>query len=520
MKHYLFALLCLSVCAGCSKQSSLEPASKTSLKANHLSVSGLPNYYVNAATGNDTNSGLSATSALKTIQAGLNKTTEGAGATIYVAAGTYSERLNWPHSGASGAPITLTNYDDGVVSVDGSTTSSSLTPLLNISSKSYIRIDHINFTNNIQAYAKGIYIAGSGTDVQVTYCEITNVGWTAWTTNASDPTSPTDNANPFIVVGTGSNSYNQIYVGSNKVYNCSTGYSEGLTLAGNVEIFLLENNTIHDVPNIGMDMNGHYSWTGAPAAVNYVRSGNVKHNTVYNCFSKVAPSGGIYVDGGAYINIEGNTSYGNGVGISIGCENNNNTADNINIRDNFIYNNVHAGMVIGANPSNSKVTNSTISNNSFFQNVSKSDYDGEIDIQNTDHLNIINNIVQSRSDVVVVARQGYTSTNLTMDYNNYYTASGTANTIIFDWGGINGQGYYSLASFQSALGLDLHSTYALPGFVTASLPTPDLHLTRSATACINKGLPSFTAAPCELDIDNQARVQNSRVDIGADETPY
>lgn len=114
----------------------------------------------------------------------------------------------------------------------------------------------------------------------MTYCEITNVGWTAWTTNASDPTSPTDNANPFIVVGTGSNSYNQIYVGSNKVYNCSTGYSEGLTLAGNVEIFLLENNTIHDVPNIGMDMNGHYSWTGAPAAVNYVRSGNVKHNTV------------------------------------------------------------------------------------------------------------------------------------------------------------------------------------------------------------------------------------------------
>jgi hypothetical protein len=114
--------LFLSVCAGCSKQSSLEPVTKTSATANHLSVSTVgTNYYVNASTGNDANSGLSATTALKTIQAGLNKTSEGSGATVYVAAGTYSERLNWPHSGASGTPITLTNYNSGTVIVDGST---------------------------------------------------------------------------------------------------------------------------------------------------------------------------------------------------------------------------------------------------------------------------------------------------------------------------------------------------------------------------------------------------------------
>ncbi|MDN5288092.1 MAG: hypothetical protein JWR38_4366 [Mucilaginibacter sp.] len=267
-------------------------------------------------------------------------------------------------------------------------------------------------------------------------------------------------------------------------------------------------------------MTGHYSWTGAPAAVNYARSGNVRHNTVYNCVSQVATSGGIYVDGGAYINIEGNTTYGNGVGITIGCENNNYNADNINIRDNLIYNNINAGILIGSNQSNGKVTNSTVSNNSFFKNVSAGGYDGEIDIQNTDHLNIINNIVQSRSNVVVIALLNYTSTNLTMDYNNNYSASGTSNTITFDWGGINTQGYYSLASFQSALGLDAHSMYALPGFTTASLPTPNLHLLSSATACINKGLPSFIAASGEYDIDSQTRVQNSRVDIGADEKPY
>jgi hypothetical protein len=322
------------------------------------------------------------------------------------------------------------------------------------------------------------------------------------------------------IVGTTSSSYNQIYIGSNQIYNCYTGYSEGLTLAGNVETFLIELNIVHDVPNIGIDMTGHYSWTGAPASVNYARSGNVKHNTVYNCVSPVATNGGIYVDGGAYINIEGNTSYANAIGISVGCENNNYNADNINIRDNFVYNNVDAGILIGSNQANGKVTNSTVSNNTLFQNVSVGGYDGEIDFQNTDHLNIINNIVQSRSNIAVIALLNYTSTNLTMDYNNYYTSSGVATNITFDWGGINGSGYYYLASFQTALGLDAHSTYALPGFTSTTLPSPNLHLTSSATACINKGLPTFVAATGELDIDDQTRVQNSRVDIGADETSY
>jgi hypothetical protein len=155
-------------------------------------------------------------------------------------------------------------------------------------------------------------------------------------------------------------------------------------------------------------LSGHYSFANPNASVNYARSGNVKHNTVYNCVSKVATSGGIYV--------EGNICYANGVGINVGCENNNYNADNINIRDNFVYNNVGAGIMVGSNQSNGKVTNSTISNNSLFKNVSTGTYDGEIDIQNTDHLNIINNIVQSRSNVVVVALLNYTSTNLTMDY--------------------------------------------------------------------------------------------------------
>lgn len=522
MKKFFIVPLLFAVLCGCKKPvANPEPdnlTNKSDLVNTAATAVATLNYYVNTATGNDANSGTVATSPLKTIQAGLNKTADGVGATVWVAGGTYKERLNWPHSGASGSPITLTNYNSGVVIVDGSfTTTSTQNSLLSVASKSYIRISNISFANNIRAGAFGIYIAGGGTDVQITYCKVYNVGWT--TSATAIPTS-TDNANPLTIVGTGATSYNQIYIGSNQIYNCNTGYSEGLTLSGNVEIFLIESNIVHDITNIGIDMTGHYSWTGAPAAVNYARSGNVKHNTVYNCVSLVATSGGIYVDGGAYINIEGNTSYGNGAGITVGCENNNFNADNITVRDNLIYNNRAGGIYIGSNQAAGKVTNSTVSNNTFYKNNSNGTYGGEILLQNTDNLKVINNIVQSRTDVVVIALINYTSTNLTMNYNNYYSLSGSATGVYFDWGGISSQSYPSITAFTAATGLDANSTYAVPGFISSTLPTPNLHLASTATACINKGLPGFTAATGELDIDNQTRVQSTRVDIGADETPY
>jgi hypothetical protein len=120
--------------------------------------------------------------------------------------------------------------------------------------------------------------------------------------------------------------------------------------------------------------------------------------------------------------------------------------------------------------------------------------------------------------VVIIALSGYTSTNLTMDYDDYYTLSGSSGTITFDFG--NAGGWYSFANFQAQTVIpnaEKNGLYNIPGFTTASLPTPNLHLT-STSVNINRGLPTYIAASGELDIDAQARVQHSRVDIGADET--
>lgn len=480
--------------------------------ANLLAIT---NFYVNGTTGNDANAGTSTSLALKTIQAALWKTTDGTGATIYVAGGIYKERLWWPNSGSSTEPITLTNYNGEVVTLDGiNATNDTQNAMISIQNKSHIRINNINITNNTRQWAGGIDLRGSGTNVQFTYCKISNIGWT---TNSSAIPSSSDNASPFIIVGSTSASYNNIYIGNNEIFNCNTGYSEGMTITGNVEIFLIENNIVHDIKNIGIDCSGNYSWSGAPANVNFSRNGNIKGNIVYNCVSPVATSGGIYVDGGKWINIEGNTCYRNYAGINVGCENDNYTVEGINVRSNFVYDNIEAGLLIGSNQPNSKVINSTISNNSLYKNYSKGGWGGEIHLQRCDNVSFINNIINSRSNIVVIASSGYPSTNLKFNYNKYYSLSGSGATVSFDWGGNGGGTYSSLAAFQTATGLDANSNYGIPGFMSASLPTPDLHLS-SSSASKNAGLPTFAAQSGELDIDKGARVVNSRVDIGADET--
>jgi hypothetical protein len=510
--HLLFVLaLALGACQKTENQVAKDARSGAKR------TTAVTNYYVNGASGNDANTGTSAGASLKTIQAALNKTVNGAGSNIYVAAGTYKERLAWPNSGASSAePIKLTNYNNGVVTLDGvNATNNGQAAMIQVASKSHIRIDHINITNNTRSFASGIYISGSGTDVHITFCKISNVGWT---TNASAIPASGDNANPLVIIGTGATSYSEIFIGSNEVYNCNTGYSEGLTLGGNVENFLIQSNIVHDIKNIGIDMTGNYSWTGAPANVNFARNGNVKYNTVYRCVSPVATSGGIYVDGGKWINIEGNTCYENYAGISVGCENNNYNTEGINVRSNFVYNNGEAGLLIGSNQPNSKVISSTVTNNTFYKNYSIGGWGGEIFMQNMNNVSFKNNIIHSLSNIVVIAGSGYLSTNLSFDYNKYYS-SGTAANLTFDWGGNNGVTYGSFSSFQTNTGLDANSTFGTPGYVSGTLPTPNLHLA-STSACVNAGLPTFVVQSGEFDIDAGARKVNTRVDIGADETPY
>jgi hypothetical protein len=474
------------------------------------------NYFV-STTGNNSSNGTSLTTPFRTIQKALD--VSAAGSIISVRAGTYKERLFWSKSGTSALPITLTNYNSEIVFLDGGSggTNTAQNGMIEMSNISYIRINGIQVRNNYRNNAAGIYIVGSGNDVQISNCKIFNLGWTS---NANLIPNDTLNANGIFFQGSSATAYSNIYIGFNELYNCVTGFSEVLSMNGNINNFLIEGNSIHDNTNIGIDMSGFYSWTGAPANVNQARNGNVINNTVYRCVSKVATSAGIYVDGGKWINIQGNKTYENGYGIEVGCENDNGIVEGVNVRNNFAYNNKDAGMAIGAVGANSVLQYSSVTGNTLYKNFSIGGYGGEIVLQKTNNVSLRSNIIYSRSDVVIISGAGYLSTNLSMDYNLYFNSTNSVNNIGFDWGGINGQGYSTLASFRAATGLEAHAIYANPTFVSGTLPSPNLHITSSTSKAINSGDPAYVVQADEYDIDGQARKQSTRVDIGADETAF
>ena len=85
------------------------------------------NYYVDVNGGNDGNTGQSAAAAFKRIQTAIN--TAAAGDTVYVAAGTYPESLNWANK-----DLTLQGAGAGQTLVDPSTSSDPGRPCLATSS--------------------------------------------------------------------------------------------------------------------------------------------------------------------------------------------------------------------------------------------------------------------------------------------------------------------------------------------------------------------------------------------------
>ncbi|WP_051477533.1 carbohydrate-binding protein [Aquimarina pacifica] len=444
-------------------------------------------------SGSDTNTG-TITSPYLTIQTAINVAT--AGDIIYVRSGSYAEKIWWANSGSEGSPITLTNYLNEEVTISGITpTNSTQGAQILISSKSYIRINGITFSDNIMNYADGINVQGSGTDIQITNCEFDNIGWTSDKTTF--PT-PSDSAHAIIFLGSTSTSLNNITISNNYVHDCITGYSESITIVGNVEDFLIENNTLDSNTNIGIDAAGHFTWTGAPTEVNYSRNGIIRNNTVSNYAGPedLDAAGGIYTDGGSYITIENNTVYNYKVGFSVGCEVAGNTNTGNIVRNNIAYNCSLSGLFLGSNTT-SVVQNTEVYGNTFYKCGTGTFDNGQIALQNNDGSSIKNNIMYpTEGRTAMVQMGGTTSTNNTLAYNLYWRDSGDTSNLFYD------------------ITNNTNSVMADPLFENAS--SYDFHISSSSPA-IDAGDPSLSVTNDVVDIDGEARIQNGRMDIGVDE---
>ncbi len=473
-------------------------------------LSGQQAYHV-SPTGNDSNDG-SASAPWQTLAYAAGQLN--AGDTLWVHSGNYTGNVRINASGTPANPVVISGFPGDTVTLHGNGLAHGLF-LMKLEHVSHIHIRNIRFGPYQASDAKGIVIENAR-DISIRNCEFFDIDY-APDASGQIPSS-NDNAQPLVIYGSDeSTPTSNIEISYNLFHDNDTGYSEVVALNGNVEGFKIEGNIIRDNANIGIDLIG-FEGVCPDESLDQARNGTVKNNILYNNRSPYDQCAGIYVDGGKNIIIENNISYLNNYGIEIGCENGNATntrsAKNIVIRNNLIYGNTDTGIKIGGYdyPDTGKTEQIYIYNNTLYNNDTENDYNGEMYLDYTENTVIENNIFYATNTEKVIFISNASNPGLHLDYNLYYSPSGGQDLVIE----INGNEYNEFSTYRNATGLDTHSAFADPMFVSVSSASPDLHIL-SVSPAVDTGNPNYMPQPDETDIDGQTRIINGRIDCGADE---
>jgi len=310
-------------------------------------------------------------------------------------------------------------------------------PLITLRYPSNVTVENLTFANHFGNGSRGILIWGSGDNINVKNNVFTNIGWN------TDPTQIagfSDGANAILVLGNvNSGSLTNVNILGNAITNCILGRNEALTLIGNVDGFIIADNYLSDLTNIGIDVAGHFSWvqdydTGIPLdpALNQARNGTIRNNSVIRAISPIATSAGLYCDGCKDVVFERNIVKECGAGISIGCEvGGGKTAAHVTVINNIFAYNQESGMFIGSLTSEgsangpSSVDSCMVRNNTFYANSQNdgagSFNDYEIFIQNSKDNVFNNNILYLLGTGRGIVAAGTSSiVNFEMDYNLFF----------------------------------------------------------------------------------------------------
>lgn len=432
--------------------------------------------------------------------------------TVHVMEGVYNEALTFVNSGGPNGPLTLRNYLNDVAVIDG--TGLNADALVTIHDLSYIDVIGLEIRSNVHNDAIGVLVDGACQEIQLLGLNVHDIHFSA------DPNAPVNdntNAQPIIVYGSNA-SYvlNDLTIADCDVHDCRPGFSEGLAINGNVMYFVVENNHVHHITNIGIDLIGHEGVCADPV-IDQARNGIIRGNQVHDCISPYAMCGGIYVDGARDLVIERNVVHDGMWGIEVGCEHVGKSALNIAVRDNVVYNNLGSALMLGGYdyPNGSgKVEGCLIRHNTFYHNDTQNAFEGELTLAYSENCTIAHNILfadNSNNALFYLDDALPLSPGLTLDHNLWYCPGGAANAEIT----YHSDSFTGYADYQSGTGQDTNSPFGDPQFTDASLPDPDLHIASTSPAR-DAGDVAFVAALNETDMDNEARI-NGTVDIGADE---
>ncbi|WP_374349695.1 DUF1565 domain-containing protein [Chitinimonas sp.] len=483
-------------------------------KGNYATVYSAPvmqasiNRYV-ASSGNDAAAG-TLDQPWRTIQRAVDSAAPGT--TIYVRGGVYGERVTLGKSGTAGGEISLRAYPGEVPILDGSTLSAlaGTTALLTLDRASHVSISGFELrnyrSNTAGAVVAGILVQGSGSQIALRDNHVHQIQTTV--------ASSSGNAFGLVVYGSEAPaSIKQLVIDGNELDSLSTGSSESMAINGNVQYFAVTGNKVHDNNNIGIDIIG-YEGTAPQAAFDRARDGVLSGNTVYNISSLANPAykaysaGGIYVDGGTRILIEGNTIRAADIGIEVASEHKGTASDFVTVRNNLIYQNNTVGISIGGySASVGGTSRCTIVNNTLYQNDTSGSGSGEFAIAFNASGNVFKNNLLSASAQGVLLSQAtsYAQAPVSMDGNLYFSSGSPS----WRW---NGKTLTSLAALQAASQGDAQSLFANPQLIdpAASNFTPS-----PQSPAVNRGLDLGAAVTGSSDWRGQPRRIGPAIDIGA-----
>ena len=450
-----------------------------------------------------------------------------AGSTVYIQAGKYIEKLTINVAGSAGLPITFRPYNADAVQIDGGSTAG---VLLTIQNKSYLTFQNLIFQNAIGSGSDAIQVSGNARNITIQNCTIRTIYFDA---NLTTPTNTTlHNAHGILVRGDDPNAaITNLLIQGNTLSQIRPGYSEALTLVGNIDGFVVSDNTIGNIDNIGLVVAGYYTWACSACSVsaatqNQARNGLIARNHVFSCRSPLAFAAGIYADGSRDLVIEGNVVNDCQRGFQINCENqykiSGASAANIIIRNNLAYQNSRAGFGLGSSSylsNGGKVTGCSIVNNSSFDNfinrpeagTSTNEDFGEVTLSYSENCVVQNNSFHAGSrQRLLNSYDAPNSVNLRFNYNLWYTTNTNPFWVLYS------AVYYGFSAYQTGTGQDAASVFGNPQYLSApanlSLP--------ASSAAINIGNPSATTALVgTVDYARQPRILAGRVDAGAYEFP-
>ena len=401
-----------------------------------------------------------------------------AGSVIYLRQGIYSfeSGLSINVAGSSANYITIAGYPGELVIISNS-------PITFGSSAKYINFENLTIADLYDLHwGTAVKVGGGASYINIRDVEIYNI-------NCREIVGEdTSGCNPLVIYADASGAISNINVENCYIHDCDTGWSEALTLNGNVSNCLIKNCTIKDITNIGIDLAGNYEWTGTVGDPNNQTHDCIVENClIMNCQSPYATSAGLYSDGARDNTFRYNVIYNCQCGIELGSEQPGSVSENFTIHNNLI---IDSGRCIGIGAyleTGAQNRNAYIYNNTFVCGDNNKENYG-LYVERTDNVNFYNNIV-------------YGTPNTRLFSNSYNSNVNAGNNCWYQVGGTKPS-------------IDTTGIFADPLFVNNDLTINGDYTVIESSPCINAGLNATSAYVGSLDLNGNKRICKI-IDIGA-----